>query len=86
MFIISKQHHLSYSHQLTGLPEEHPCGRVHGHNAVIEIELQGEELDEHGFVLDYGELKPWKDWLDELFDHQHLNNRVDFQPTAENLA
>ena len=38
-FAISKEFHFSASHRLEGLHDGHPCGRMHGHNYVVEIEL-----------------------------------------------
>lgn len=86
MFEISKDHHFSYSHQLEGLPDEHPCSRLHGHNAIVRVTLASDELDSVGFVVDYGEMKPLFNWVDEQFDHRHLNDRVEFNPTAELLS
>ncbi len=86
MYTISKQFSFSASHQLTQLPETHQCHRLHGHNYVVELELQAETLDEFGFVVDYTELRPFKQMLDEHLDHRHLNEVLDVPPTAENLA
>jgi 6-pyruvoyltetrahydropterin/6-carboxytetrahydropterin synthase len=86
VFTISKEFHFSASHVLDWLPEGHQCGRLHGHNYVVELELRAEQLDERGFVLDYGELAPFKEWVDTHLDHRHLNDQVDGNPTAENLA
>ncbi len=86
MFEVRKRFQFSASHQLTGLPPDHQCGRLHGHNYEVEIVLQSPVLNEHGFVVDYGELLPFKQILDKLLDHQHLNDVLDFQPSAENLA
>jgi 6-pyruvoyltetrahydropterin/6-carboxytetrahydropterin synthase len=86
MYRISKSFEFSASHVLDGLPEGHQCGRLHGHNYGVEVELEGAELDPTGFVLDYGELKPVKAWIDSTLDHRHLNDVVDFQPSAERLA
>ena len=86
MFEIRKRFQFSASHQLQGLPPDHPCGRLHGHNYEVEIVLQSPMLNEYGFVVDYGELLPFKQILDNQLDHQHLNNVLDFQPSAENLA
>ncbi|MGZ7294620.1 6-carboxytetrahydropterin synthase, partial [Streptococcus pyogenes] len=47
------------------------------------LETLGDELDDVGFVLDYRALAGFGAWLDEKFDHQHLNDRVGFNPTAE---
>jgi len=59
---------------------------MHGHNYVITVELRSINLDEAGFVLDYRKLDLVKSFLDKNFDHQHLNDVVDFNPSAENLA
>ena len=72
MFEITKDFHLSYSHQLEGLPDDHPCTRLHGHNAIIRLHLRSDTLDPVGFVVDYRALEDFKDWLDEKFDHQHV--------------
>jgi len=86
VYTISKQFHFSASHQLQGLPPGHQCGRLHGHNYQVEVVLQEERLNQHSFVVDYGELFPLKEYIDTRFDHRHLNEVCDFQTTAENLA
>lgn len=82
---ISKEFAFSASHQLDGLPDDHQCARLHGHNYVARLTIEG-EVREPGFVVDYGELAPIKDWIDETLDHRHLNDVFDFNPTAENMA
>ena len=86
MYEIQKDFALSYSHQLAGLPDDHQCARMHGHNAVVRITLAADELDATGFVMDYGDLKPLKTFLDDTLDHRHINDVFDWNPTAENLA
>lgn len=87
MFTIAKQFSFSASHQLIGLPDDHPCSRLHGHNYVVEVELQAAALNPYGFVRDYRDLSALKNWLDETFDHRHLNEYFEETPsTAENLA
>ena len=73
MYRITKEFHFSASHQLTGLADDHPCARLHGHNYVVEVELSAETLDENGFVIDYRALAPLKAHIDETLDHRHLN-------------
>lgn len=70
------------AHQLKGLPDDHPCSRLHGHSYEAEIVLWAELLDEVGFVLDYNVLKAVR----EMLDHQNLNEILDANPTAENIA
>lgn len=86
MFTIAKRFSFDASHQLTGLPEGHKCTRLHGHTYTVELELAAPNVNDVGMVLDYGEMAPFKTWLDETFDHRHLNDVVAFNPTAERLA
>lgn len=87
IYTIAKRFDFSASHILEGLPEGHKCGRLHGHNYTVEVELTAKELDAHGFVLDYGALDTFKKYLDDVCDHRHLNDIVGWrQPTAEFLA
>ena len=87
MYRIWKHFRFSASHVLAGLPEGHQCGRLHGHNYLIEVELSSKEVNEVGFVRDFGELKEIKTWIDENWDHRHLNAFFDpTNPTAENMA
>ena len=87
MYIIYKEYHFSASHKLGYLPEDHPCHRLHGHNYVVEVELQSQELNQYGFVRDYRELDDLKIYIDENLDHRHLNDVLgDNNVTAEQLA
>ena len=89
MFRIAKEFHFSASHQLTHLPAEHQCARLHGHNYVVVVELESATIDpQTGFVLDYAALGPIKDYIDTKLDHRHLNDVFggSVATTAENLA
>lgn len=87
MFKITKRFEFSASHFLAGLPEDHPCSRLHGHNYIVEIELQAAGLNACGFVRDYRDLSAFKGYVDETFDHRHINDVLGHDhPTAEALA
>ncbi|MFV0290507.1 MAG: 6-pyruvoyl trahydropterin synthase family protein [Mangrovibacterium sp.] len=86
MYKINKEFHFSSSHQLQGLPESHPCSRLHGHNYVVNFHFQSDKLNEVGFVIDYRALSSIKDFLDNTLDHQHLNDVFSFNPSAENIS
>ena len=87
MYKISKEFAFSASHALLGLPENHPCTRLHGHNYVVTIHLKREKLNENGFVVDYNDLKPIKEYIDNNIDHRHLNDiMAPLNSSAENLA
>lgn len=79
---ITKEFHFSASHQLFNLEAGHPCGRMHGHNYIIKIELKGSP-NKIGFIQDYNDLKSIKNWIDDTLDHKHLNDIFDFNPTVE---
>ncbi len=87
MYRITKEFHFSASHQLIGLSEDHPCARLHGHNYIVEVELQAEHLTKSGFVRDYHELSSLKQHIDQVLDHRHLNDVLgDDKVTAECVA
>lgn len=73
-------------HILKGLPEDHPCSRLHGHNYVFIFELSSDTLNEVGFIKDYRELDMIKKYIDDELDHKFLNDVFDFQPSAENMS
>lgn len=53
------------------------CSYVHGYSRSFHFQFQCQSLDEHGFVMDFGGLKPLKDLLDHWFDHTLLLNADD---------
>jgi len=57
MYTIAKRFAFSASHIIGGLPADHPCGRLHGHNYEIEVILEAPALDAAGFVRDFHELR-----------------------------
>jgi 6-pyruvoyltetrahydropterin/6-carboxytetrahydropterin synthase len=86
MFEITKQFEFSASHQLLHLSDSHPCKRMHGHNYVVKFTLRSKKLNTDQFVQDYRELSGIKAWIDQNFDHRHLNDVMPVAPTAENIA
>jgi 6-pyruvoyltetrahydropterin/6-carboxytetrahydropterin synthase len=86
MYTISKKFVFSASHQLDHLPEGHQCARLHGHNYEVELILRAGDVDERGFVIDYGDLKPLGDYINNSLDHRHLNEVLLCHTTAENIA
>jgi 6-pyruvoyltetrahydropterin/6-carboxytetrahydropterin synthase len=86
MFTITKEFHFSAGHHLTGLPAGHKCARPHGHNYIVVVELQAAQLNDKGFVVDYGDLTPLKHYIDQIADHYYLNDVFQFQTSAESLA
>lgn len=85
-YAITKEFAFSAAHRLEGLPDTHQCSRPHGHNYKVKVELQAPILNEVGFVVDYGDLKPLKEYIDTQLDHRDLNEVFPFQTSAENIA
>lgn len=87
-YTISKEFAFSASHILHGLADGHPCGRMHGHNYVVRLELTG-PVGRLGFVHDYRDLDSFKAWIDDTLDHRHINHVMPESygnPSAENMA
>jgi 6-pyruvoyltetrahydropterin/6-carboxytetrahydropterin synthase len=46
---------------------------LHGHNAIAEIEIVSQTLDNRGMVVDFGEINQVvKTWIDRELDHSML--------------
>ncbi len=86
MFTITKRFEFEAAHRLTKVPEGHKCRRLHGHNYVVTVELQAADLDPSGFVVDFGDLSALREHLDNTYDHRYLNDVLEVETTAENLA
>ena len=82
MYKVKKRLEISAAHRLE-LDYESKCTNFHGHNWIVDVYLQSEELNSNGMIMDFTHIK--KKVLDK-FDHKVINDVVDFNPTAENLA
>jgi len=66
------------------IPEHWKCGKIHGHNFKVEVEVEG-EVKENGMVMDFLDLKKELKEVLKEFDHRLLNEIVEI-PTSENLC
>ena len=82
MYRISKRFEISGAHKLT-LSYESKCQNLHGHNWIITIHCQSKTLNADGMVIDF---KTAKETISQQLDHKYINDVVDFNPTAENIA
>lgn len=82
MYRVSKRMEIAGSHHLN-LNYPSKCKNLHGHNWIVTVHCQANELNENGMVCDFTHIK--KEIHDKL-DHQNLNEIFDFNPTAENIA
>lgn len=81
MYTIKKRIEISSAHHLD-LPYDSPCTKLHGHNWIIEVEIKSSVLDSSGMVINFGIIKKIVNQL----DHQYINEIIDINPTAENMA
>jgi 6-pyruvoyltetrahydropterin/6-carboxytetrahydropterin synthase len=60
------------------------CEKIHGHTFIVEVALRVDSLNNTGIGIDFTDIKKT---LEEILpDHTLLNDRFDFNPSAENLA
>ena len=82
MYYVEKRIEVAMAHRLC-LTYESKCSHLHGHNAIVTVYCKSDTLNENGMVVDFSTVK---DIVKGLLDHQYVNDKVDFNPTAENLA
>lgn len=82
MYYVKKRLEISAAHRLQ-LDYESKCCTVHGHNWIIIVECKAAELNRNGMVTDFTVIK---ELVSKKLDHTLINDVVDFNPTAENLA
>jgi len=82
MYYITKRMEIAGAHRLN-LPYESKCANLHGHNWIITIHCKSDKLTDYGMVVDFTHVKRM---IHDRLDHQCLNDILDFNPTAENIA
>lgn len=82
MYYVKKRFEISAAHRLA-LNYESKCTNVHGHNWIITVECKAKELNSAGMVTDFSLIKSL---VMERLDHAFINDVIDVNPTAENIA
>ena len=82
MFIVKKRMEIAGAHRLN-LNYESKCANLHGHNWIVTVWCKSQTLDANGMVIDFTHIKRE---VQEKLDHKFLNDVVEFNPTAENIA
>jgi len=82
VYYIKKRIEISAAHSLQ-LPYESKCNRLHGHNWIINVECKARELNADGMVTDFTHVK---EMIMRHLDHTVLNDVIEGNPTAENIA
>ena len=82
MYYVSKRMEIAGAHRLD-LPYESGCSNLHGHNWIITVHCRGKQLNPYGMLVDF---KKIKECIHSRLDHEYINDVVEFNPTAENMA
>ena len=82
IYKVSKRMEISAAHKLD-LPYESKCVNLHGHNYIVYVSCVASELNDEGMVADFAQIKKL---IHERLDHHYLNDILNCNPTAENMA
>jgi len=66
-----------------------PENTVHSHHYQVEVRLDGQSLDQHGYLVDIVDVEINLDWAVNVFKDKTLNDLSEFQglnPSIENLS
>ena len=84
---LKQQFRIESARFLPGLPEGHPCRRMHGHSFLLSLRLVGSQDPKVGWVRDYHEISKMVQEIIGDLDHRILNEISGLEnPTSENLA
>lgn len=70
-FLVTKRIDFCYGHRL--MDYDGVCRHLHGHNAMVEIDIQADVLDARNMVVDFSDVKRLvKTWIDRELDHKMI--------------
>jgi len=76
MYSVTKRIEFCYGHRLMNY--DGVCRHPHGHNAVVEIDIHSETLDQRNMVADFSDIKRIvKGWIDRELDHKMILRKDD---------
>ena len=71
MYLVTKRIEFCHGHRL--LEYDGICKHPHGHNAVVEVEVRTDRLDNRNMVADFSDIKRIvKGWIDRELDHKMI--------------
>lgn len=87
MYILTVEDSFASAHQLRGYSGK--CENLHGHNWKVVVSVRGENLNDTGLLIDFGDLKKILRLILADLDHRNLNEHPGFlsdNPSSENIA
>ena len=71
MYLVTKRIEFCYGHRL--LDYDGICKHPHGHNAIVEVDVSTDALDNRNMVADFSDIKRIvKGWIDRELDHKMI--------------
>ena len=71
---LERRYHAEAAHQLSaGVPEGHPCRRLHGHRYIITVTIIGDVNPETGMLLEYADIDARVAGVLGFVDHRFTN-------------
>ena len=71
MYCVTKRLDFCYGHRLVN--HNGVCRHLHGHNAMVEIDVTAPTLDDRDMVVDFADIKRVvKEWIDRELDHKMI--------------
>lgn len=75
-YLVTKRIDFCYGHRL--LDYDGVCRHLHGHNAMVELDIAADALDRLDMVVDFSDVKRLvKAWIDRELDHRMILRRDD---------
>lgn len=71
IYKLTKSFEFAYGHRL--LNYDGKCRYLHGHNGVVEIDVESSKLDNRGMVIDFNEIRDLiRRWVEDNMDHKMI--------------
>lgn len=70
MYELKVKTYFAAAHRLTMVGKK--CENLHGHNWKIEAHVVGDDLDEGGVLMDFGEIKKYVSEIMATLDHKNF--------------
>ena len=71
IYRLTKSFEFAYGHRL--LNYDGKCRYLHGHNGVVEIDVESSDLDNRGMVIDFNEIRDLVSrWVEDNMDHKMI--------------
>ena len=71
IYKLTKSFEFAYGHRL--LNYDGKCRYLHGHNGVVEIDVESSKLDNRGMVIDFNAIRDLiRRWVEDNMDHKMI--------------